>query len=183
MALIRLKYKCITEIVGTDHMGIIVLVNDDESLQVSIPCGKNTTFNFSLRHFDKTRSRRLLPEVLVHLLKENTDLHLEIRIEDIINGEYISRIYDTDTSEIIPIVISDAVLLSVIADIPLFIDEQLMQRQSATFDENSAGLKLPINALSQEMLEDAIKKAVGEEQYELAAILKKEIERRKSKDK
>lgn len=171
-----------TEIVGTDHLGIIVLVNDEETLQVSIPCDKLTTYNFSLRLSENRKSRRMLPEVLVHIIKEEVGLHFEIRIEDIINGEYLSRIYDTRTNEIIPINIPDAVLLSIISGIPIYIDNELMKRQSAEFDKDSAGLKLPINALSSKMLDDAIKKAVADEQYELAAILKKEIDRRKSTD-
>ena len=179
MSQVRLKYKCITELVGSDHLGILVLVNEDETLQVSIPCNKHATYDFSLRDFATPNCNRLLPEVLVRLLKSETDMHFEIRIEDIRKGEYLSRIYNMKTLEMVPIQIADAVLLSIISGIPIYIDEVLIRKQGAEFHKDSHGLKLPINALSLDMLEKAIDRAISEENYELASMLKEEIDHRK----
>lgn len=175
-----MKYKCVTEIVGSDNQGILVLVNEDETLQVSIPCNKHMTYCFSLRDFAAPNCNRLLPEVLVRLLKSETDMHFEIRIEGIREGEYLSRIYNMETQETVPIQIADAVLLSLIGDIPIYIDETLMRKQSAEFRKDSHGLKLPINALSLDMLEKAMDRAISEENYELASMLKEEIDHRRN---
>lgn len=180
MSQVRLRYKCVTEIVGSRGLGILVLVNEDETLQMSIPCDAHTTYYFGLRKFSASDCTRLLPEILVRLLKSETDMHFEIRIEDIRDGEYLSSIYNTKTQEIIPMQIVDAVLLSLVSGIPLSVEEELMQRQSAEYHKDSHGLKLPINALSLEMLEEAMRRAVSEENYELASMLKDEIFHRKN---
>ncbi|SFG09402.1 UvrB/UvrC motif-containing protein [Prevotella sp. KH2C16] len=180
MSRIRLKYKCVTEIVGSDNQGILVLVNEEETLQVSIPCDRYTTYYFGLRDSATLNCSRFLPEVLVRLFKSETDMHFEIRIEDIRGGEYLSRIYNMKTLEMLPIQITDAVLLSRISGVPIYIDEVLMRKQSAEFHKDSHGLKLPINALSLDMLEKAMDQAVSEENYELASMLKEEIDHRKN---
>ena len=89
MSQVRLRYKCVTEIVGSRGLGILVLVNEDETLQMSIPCDAHTTYYFGLRKFSASDCTRLLPEILVRLLKAETDMHFEIRIEDIRDGEYL----------------------------------------------------------------------------------------------
>ncbi|WP_369916875.1 hypothetical protein [Prevotella sp. oral taxon 376] len=83
------------------------------------------------------------------------------------------------TLEMVPIQIADAVLLSIISGIPIYIDEVLIRKQGAEFHKDSHGLKLPINALSLDMLEKAIDRAISEENYELASMLKEEIDHRK----
>ena len=47
------------------------------------------------------------------------------------------------------------------------------------FNKDSKSMALPVNTLSEEMLGEALTKAVDNENYELAAALNQEIERRK----
>ena len=54
-----------------------------------------------------------------------------------------------------------------------------MKRQSIPFNKDSKTMSLPVNTLSEEMLGEALTKAVDNENYELAAALNQEIERRK----
>ena len=76
---------------------------------------------------------------------------------------------------------SDAVLLSYVGNIPLFIDSALMSRQSVLYKENSKGVSLPVNTISDKMLQTALEKAIFDENYELASHLRDEKKRREKK--
>ena len=75
---------------------------------------------------------------------------------------------------------SDAVLLSIISDIPLYAENNLLKVQSVPYDENVKGVAIPINTMDMERLKLALDKAIAEENYELASHLRDEIERRKN---
>ena len=77
---------------------------------------------------------------------------------------------------------SDAVLLSLVGDIPLYIESGLMLRQSVPYNENSRGVSLPVNTISDEMLQAALDKAIADENYELASHLRDEKKRRNKRN-
>ena len=54
----------------------------------------------------------------------------------------------------------------------------LMNRQSVAYRENSRGVSLPVNTISDKMLQSALEKAILEENYELASHLRDEKKRR-----
>ena len=68
--------------------------------------------------------------------------------------------------------------LSLVGDIPLYIESGLMRRQSVAYRENSRGVSLPVNTISDEMLQAALDKAIADENYELASHLRDEKKRR-----
>ena len=76
---------------------------------------------------------------------------------------------------------SDAVLLFIVADIPFYIESVPMKRQSVLYKENSRGVSLPVNTISDEMLQSALDKAIADENYELASHLRDEKKRRNKK--
>jgi bifunctional DNase/RNase len=80
--------------------------------------------------------------------------------------------------EMIPVRASDGVLLSFISEIPLYIEAKLMMRQSVPFAEDARGMSLPVNSISDDMLHQALDRAVADENYELASCLRDEIKRR-----
>ena len=61
-------------------------------------------------------------------------------------------------------------LLSFISNIPLFIEEKLMKRQSVPYQRSSNGVAMPLNAISNKMLQEALDKAVEDENYELGRM-------------
>lgn len=73
---------------------------------------------------------------------------------------------------------SDAVLLSYISDIPLYIEKEMMYRQSVAYRKNAGDMPLPINTISNDMLDKAMQKAINDENYELASLLRDERQRR-----
>ena len=53
-----------------------------------------------------------------------------------------------------------------------------MMRQSVPFAEDARGMSLPVNSISDDMLHQALDRAVADENYELASCLRDEIKRR-----
>lgn len=99
-------------------------------------------------------------------------------IDDIVDGQYRTTLYDKVNMKSELIRASDAVLLSYVGNIPLFIDSDLMARQSVAYNENSKGVSLPVNTISDKMLQAALDKAILDENYELASHLRDEKRRR-----
>ena len=64
MPLVKLKFKSVAEIVGTDDVGLLVLVTEDEQRQLTIICDKAMAYQFGLRMSKVPVTNRLLPEVL-----------------------------------------------------------------------------------------------------------------------
>ena len=104
-------------------------------------------------------------------------------IDDIIDGQYRVLLYNIITLQPIKLRASDAVLLSIIGNIPIYIESSLMARQGTPFSKNATGASLPINILDDKMIEDALAKAIKDENYELASRISEEIKRRKDKQK
>ena len=48
------------------------------------------------------------------------------------------------------------------------------------YHKEATGVSIPLNTISDEMLQNALQKAVEEEKYELASHLRDEINRRKN---
>ena len=122
----------------------------------------------------------LLPEVLLKLIDVATKEVLEMTIDDVVDGQYNVTLRNVNTRDSFPLRASDAVLLSYISNIPLYIEDQLMDRQSVVYQKDAKGMSVPINAISDEMLDKAMQKAITEENYELASQLRDERKRRKN---
>jgi bifunctional DNase/RNase len=176
---IKLKIKGVSEIVGTSELGILILTDELENRQLSIVCDKTTEYMFGLRLQNLPITEKLLPEVLWKEITMLSDSRFEIIIHDLIDGQYNAILNNVDTLTQIPIRASDAILLSMISQIPLYIEENLMDRQSVVYKKGSNGMAIPVNSLDEKMLESALAKAVMDENYEFASQLRDEINKRK----
>lgn len=175
---VRLIFKSVTEIVGSDDVGLLILVDEQQQCQLTIPCDRNMLYQFSLRVQKVPITNRMLPEVLWQVIRSQTTLHFEILINDLIEGQYRAVLYNVETLEPILIRISDAMLLAYVSDIPIYIDEKLMKKQSVKYVHNAQGMSIPVNTLTDEMLKKALNKAIEDEHYELASLLRDEMKRR-----
>ena len=61
-------------------------------------------------------------------------------------------------------------------------EEKLFIRQSVPYESGKSKVALPLNALTLEMLEKALRKAIKEENYELASSIRDELNRRKNSE-
>lgn len=178
----RLIFKGVSEIVGTEDLGLLILTDEAKERQITIVCDKAMAVQLELRIKKIPITRIMLPEVLCRMLKNNGGLDYELLIDNIIDGQYRTILYDKETMDTLLIRSSDAVLLSIVANIPLYIEAGLMRRQSVMYNENAKGVSLPVNTISDEMLQAALDKAIADENYELASHLRDEKKRRTKKD-
>ena len=177
----RLIFKGVSEIVGTEDLGLLILTDEAKERQITIVCDKAMAVQLELRIKKIPITRIMLPEVLCRMLKNNGGLDYELLIDNIIDGQYRTILYDKETMDPLLIRASDAVLLSIVANIPLYIEAGLMRRQSVMYNENAKGVSLPVNTISDEMLQAALDKAIADENYELASHLSDETKRRTKK--
>ncbi|MBR2101267.1 MAG: bifunctional nuclease family protein [Prevotella sp.] len=179
MVKIPLTFSDVAEIVGSDTMSLLTLTDAARENQLTIVCDRAVAQQLGLRARGMPAARLLLPEVMGTVARQWGGLQLELIIVGLDNGVYKTLLVNTDTMDVMPIRASDAVLLSVAAGIPLYIEEHLMKRQSVPFQGGGPGINIPVNTLSLDMLENALAKAVDEENYETASKLRDEIERRR----
>ena len=110
----RLFFKGVSEIVGTEDLGLLILTNESCERQITIVCDKAMAVQLELRIKNIPVTKIMFPEVLCKLLKANTAFNYELVMDDIIDGQYRTILYDKDTMEPTVIRASDAVLLSLV---------------------------------------------------------------------
>ena len=161
MALVRLVYKSVNEIIGNDDVGILLLVNEDGTRQLSMVCDKHMVYQFRLRLSKAEIVDKLLPEVLWQVIVRSLDMQFQVVINDLVDGQYKTLLYMPDILQAIPIRASDAILLAHFADIPIFIEEGLLLRQSVPYKEESVAVSVPVNVITTDMLKKALDKAIS----------------------
>lgn len=181
MERIRLRYRCLAEIVGSsDGLAIVTLTDDIESRALNIVCDKTMCHQLQMRAKQLEICNCMLPEVMTAMLSEYVDLRkLEIMIYDVHDGQYVVTLLNSENCSIRQLRLSDAVLLHVIAGVPMYIDQKLMQSQSVPFQADMEKVSIPINALDNAKLQEELDKAVEEENYRLASYIQEELNRRK----
>lgn len=177
----RLIFKGVSEIVGTEDLGLLILTDESNTRQISIVCDKSMAVQLELRTKNIPIANIMLPEVLCRMFEINSASAYEIIIDNLIEGQYRTILYDNKKLKSEIIRASDAVLLAYVANIPIYIDSMLMARQSVVYKENSRGVSLPVNTISDKMLQSALEKAILDENYELASHLRDEKKRRERK--
>lgn len=180
MSKVQLIYVGISQIVGGPELGLLVLSNLSHTRQIAIVCDSRMEFELGLRTGDKPVTEKLLPEVLCSVNPLMTSEHYEILFNSIIDGQYKALLVNKDDLSLTPIRASDAVLLAHVAKLNIFMEEHLFNRQSVDSNTAKNKMALPLNALSHEMLRHALDKAIEDENYELASMLRDEMKKRGS---
>ncbi len=176
MRRVLLRFENLQQIVGSGDLSVILLTDEQRQRVLSVVCDGEMTRQLVMRlQGNKELCKILLPEVLVQMLSSTC----EMTIVGVYDGQYQVMLMDIDSGVSARIRMSDAVLLSIISQIPLYIEERVMSQQSVPFDEETRGVAIPINTLETERLQMALKNAVEEENYELASQLRDELKRRK----
>ncbi len=178
MGLVRLDFKGVSEIVSSEDVGLIILVDEDGQRQMFIICDAAMIYQFSMRMSKSQVVEKLLPEVLWQVILRNLELRFQVVINDLVDGQYKTLLYMPDILQAIPMRASDAILLANIAKLPIFVEENLFLRQSVPHQDNSVGVSVPVNVLSTDMLRRALDKAIADEDYEKASQLRDELNKR-----
>ncbi len=179
---IRLEYHDTANVVVDMKIGIISLLDLKHKNEISIVCKDTDVEKFVNLFSHRAEQYKTLSNVLYDMISTQTQLCLEINIAGVKDGVYETYLMNRETGYQLPILAPDAVYLSVISDIPIFISTELMKRQSSKYT-GTTKLSLPVNTLSVTMLQDALDNAIKNENYELASNLRDELKRRKEGDK
>lgn len=183
MGMVKLVYKHVAEIVGKESMFIITLTDESENRQLSVVCNSILARQLQLHERKPQAMTRQLPYVLWTTISRQTDMHFQIIINNVEHGEYSAQLYNLDLQQSIEIAIGDAILLSLIGKLPVFIDADLFYRQSYTYNSGVARISVPVNVLTDDMLKSALQEAIDTENYEGAAHLRDELKRREEDEK
>lgn len=175
---IRLIYIGVAEIVGSQGMGAITLADENRRRALTVVCDETMKMMLGLRKEKLATRFTLLPEVMAAMLSDTEYNDFEINIVGLNDGEYIVEAVNTYTQASYTMRLSDAVLLSLVSNFPIYIRKGLFDRQSAPFQENADRMAIPINTLATPKLREELRKAVDDENYRLAAQLKEELGRR-----
>lgn len=178
----HLFFRQATELVDGSDTGLLILTDTDERRQIAVPCGRDTLAQLKLWMDDMHGAGKRLPNVLLGVIGR-AGVELRVDIDTIADGSYKALLTDTTTLRQVPIDVADAIVLSCLSggSISVTMPCSLFMRQSSTFNGYTAGVALPINTLTVEMLQKAIDAAVKKENYELAAQLSNEMKARKKK--
>lgn len=165
------------QIVGSEDLSVVLLTDEARQRALSVVCDADMSRQLMLRlQGNREVCKTMLPEALLQLLPSS----YEMMIVGVYDGQYQVVLMEMEHGQTVRIRISDAVLLSIISHVPLYIEERLMQRQGVPFDEHAKGIAIPINSMDTPRLKTALQNAVEEENYELASQLRDEIKRRSS---
>ena len=64
MGRVRLLFKNVSEIVGTKNIGLLIMVDEFQQNQLTIPCDKGILYQFEMRINRAPVVSKLLPEAL-----------------------------------------------------------------------------------------------------------------------
>lgn len=161
------------QVKGGDGMAVILLTDMQRMRAITVVCDEQAMQQIMMRLQNPEICRTMLPEALLGLLPSK----YEMMVFGLYQGQYQVVLMD-EKGETARLRMSDAVLLMTMSDIPLYIEEKLMSRQSTPYDETATGIAIPINTMDVPRLKTALQRAIDDEDYELASQLRDEIKRR-----
>lgn len=178
---VQLFFREMAQIAGSEGISVVVLSDSAGCWALTIICDEPMTQQLLVRFNHLPGEHQMLPEVLTQMLFITTATSsedYELLTYDVAEGQYKTVLVSHTTGHSIPLRMSDALLLSTLAKIPLFMEERLFQRQRSLFTPHTSGLVIPINTIGLEQLNEELKKAIAEENYRLASSLHEEIKKR-----
>ena len=184
--LVRLRLECVMSMEGSDRrMALISLITDNDDQQLTFACDGYVRDQFLLRDKPEWRAavNKMLPEVMCRILQDNKlafNTMLRIVILGVSDGEYETVVEDIASLARYPIRLSEAVLLSIISKIHIYIKKDVLRRQGTPCSKKEVFYRsMPINILPDETLNDSLQKAIENEDYLLAQVLSDELKKRK----
>ena len=175
---VRLFYRDISEVIGSDGFSVVRLTDADKQRAICVICDKDMTAQMSIRYNRLPECKQMLPEVLCSMLLDEGHNDLELMAYDINDGQYCVTLLNRRTLSLKSIRMSDAILLHYISKIPLYMDEGLLMRQCIPYNPETTGISIPINTLDTEWLNKELNRAIEVEDYRLAAHLHEELKKR-----
>lgn len=169
----------------------LVLAEEDGLRRLMVVIGTPEAQSIAFKLQGSIPPRPLTHDLFQMMLSQLGILLLEVNIYKYENGVFFSRMIFRQESKIIEIEsrTSDAIAIALRTKSPVFTTEAIMQDQAVVFDESTAdnsrsedekdNLALDYSLLNQDELESLLKDAIDGEDYELASLLRDELQRKK----
>ena len=127
----RLIFKNVSGIAGNEKIGLINLSDTEGERLISIVCEWETAKAIELRHNGEMDTRSTLLDVMAKMINESMpDLYdFSINITGLKEEQYITYILGPKPEQAYRIKASDAVLMSILTGMPIFIDSDLFRKQ------------------------------------------------------
>lgn len=177
----EMKLEGIAEIMGNPDIGIVRLVDTKEKYLLPMVCSAGMKEEIGNRMRGDKFCRHMLPEVLAPLVMNIYGDGVSVIITELVHGNYMAVLEGIDFENPPAIYAIDAILLHLVAKVPIFVTDSLLKKQAVPFIKGSPAMALPLNVLTPKMLKDALDNAVQTENYEMASKFRDELKNRESK--
>lgn len=179
MEYVRVKFRGLSDILGVESkLYLIVLVDEQEMRQLVVTCDEDMRRQFKMRMENMLSGEHLLPEVLYKVLGFEKSLSWEVRIENIKEGVFETKLVNTYDGISFDIRCSDAVLWAFVSHCPIMVNAKLLDQLAVPYSPTATQIALPVNIITDEMLETGLKQAIETENYEAASQIRDELKRR-----
>lgn len=178
---VKLNFRGISVVKGSDDMMLMMLIDESQKRQLIVPC--DWSVGHQIRMFvEKKNSLDIFQnsalEVLVGMMQPMLQNDYVLRIFGFDKVIFHTCLYNRQTGERKPIRCTDGVLLALVGKLPIYASLDVMRLQSVPYDAMAVQVPLPLNLLSDKLVEDALQKAIDEEDYETASNLRDELKKR-----
>lgn len=170
----------------------LVLAEEDGIRRLMIVVGTPEAQSIAFKLQGSIPPRPLTHDLFKTLLSQLGATLREVEIYKYENGVFFSRMIFNQGDNTIQIEsrTSDAIAIALRTKSPIYTSEDIMREQAIIFDENSIqdsakedekdNLALDYSLLNQDELEALLKEAIDGEDYELASLLRDELDRKKN---
>ena len=176
-AFLPLTVKSVSDVVGAGEVSVVTLENTDTMLCLHVVCNKDVAHTISESLQADAHLLPQMAQLLTDILRNEAHCSLQVVIDDLQDGSYITRIVSQPSGNSYPIAVASGLLLSVAAQLPLLVSRTLLSLAGTT-DSDSNRLRLPITSLTVDMLQQKLQELIDSEDYEQASIIRDEILRR-----
>ncbi len=179
MERIRLHFKGLSEFVGNSKILLVNFTDEEETRQFTVLCDNAAADILKSYVTGEQKASSSLVGTLTTMLKSR-GVHPTIFINSVVNGQYTTLLCDENSYELHKIDINEALVMAFAGNVPIYIEGTLFARQGVVYQKGRSMLAIPVNVLSNEILDKALQKAIADENYELASQLQEEQKRRES---
>ncbi len=182
--LFKLKYIGAFGIPGSDGTCIITLTDEEEKRSLAIVTQKYIAYQLKEIVEGGAEAEMNVVTLLWKKLSRRAEASdFRIRLDGVKDLGFKAVLIDKYTNEEMPLKPDHAVLLSLVSNIEMCCSLDVLKYLSTPFDKGVTQIALPILALPDPMLKQALDQAVLEENYETASFIRDEMKRReKQKD-
>ena len=162
-------YALVLEEVGGEERKLPIIIGHLEAQAIKVAMVKSKT------------PRPMTHDLMTHCIKVLDGSIQKVVIYDVNDGIFYAHIYLQKEEETICIDArtSDAIALALKSECAIYATQEIVEKEHL-HDIGNGAFTININMIGMDMLEDALERAVKDENYEQASLLRDEINRRKA---